>query len=84
MLKIRLKRFGVKKRPVYRIVVMESKNRRDGRTIDEIGFYDPHKHESELGLKVDVEAAKKWLVNGAQPSETVHNLLKKSNVYSDK
>lgn len=83
MLKIRLKRFGSKKAPVYRIVVMEAKDRRDGRTIDEIGFYDPHKVEIEAGLRVDVEAAKKWLGNGAQPTETTKSLLKKANVYSE-
>lgn len=83
MLKIRLKRFGSKKAPVYRIVVMEAKDRRDGRTIDEIGFYDPHKVEIETGLRVDVEAAKKWLGTGAQPTETAKSLLKKANVYSE-
>ncbi|MFN8673229.1 MAG: 30S ribosomal protein S16 [Candidatus Sericytochromatia bacterium] len=81
MVKIRLKRLGAKKAPVYRIVVMEAKNRRDGRTIDEIGFYDPHMQEN--GLKVNVEAAKKWLGNGAQPTDTAKSLLKKANVYSE-
>ena len=79
MVKIRLKRFGGKKKPVYRIVVMEAKDRRDGRTIEEIGFYDPR--SAELNLKVDVEAARKWLKNGAQPTETAKSLLKKASVY---
>lgn len=79
MVKIRLKRFGKKKMPVYRIVVMDSRNRRDGRTIDEIGFYNPL--EGESSLKVDVEAARKWLKNGAQPTETAASLLKRASVY---
>ena len=81
MVKIRLKRFGGKKKPVYRIVVMEAKDRRDGRTIDEIGFYDPR--SNPLNLRVDVEAARKWLKNGAQPTETAKSLLKKADVYSE-
>ncbi len=79
MVKIRLKRFGSKKKPVYRIVVMEAKDRRDGRTIEEIGFYDPR--SAELNLKVNVESAKNWLKNGAQPTDTVKSLLKKASVY---
>ncbi len=81
MLKIRLKRFGSKKKPVYRIVVMKSQDRRDGRSIDEIGFYDPR--SNPVTLRVDGEAAKKWIQNGAQPSETVMSLLKKSNVFGE-
>lgn len=81
MVKIRLKRLGKKKQPVYRIVVMDSKNRRDGRTVDEIGFYNPW--SESLDLKVDVEAAKKWLKNGAQPTETAKSLLRKANVYDE-
>lgn len=81
MLKIRLKRFGSKKKPVYRIVVMKSQDRRDGRSIDEIGFYDPR--SNPVTLRVDVEAAKKWIKTGAQPSETAKSLLKKSNVYAE-
>lgn len=79
MVKIRLKRFGSKKKPVYRIVVMEAKDRRDGRTIEEIGFYDPR--SEQLNLKVNVESAKTWLKNGAQPTETVKSLFKKASVY---
>jgi small subunit ribosomal protein S16 len=79
MVKIRLKRFGSKKKPVYRIVVMEAKDRRDGRTIEEIGFYDPR--SVELNLKVNAESARQWLKNGAQPTETVKSLFKKAAVY---
>ena len=81
MVKIRLKRFGTKKKPVYRIVVMESKDRRDGRTIDEIGFYNPRAKEPEL--RVNIDAAKTWLKNGAQPTETAQALLKKAKVYEE-
>jgi len=81
MVKIRLKRFGKKKQPVYRIVVMEAKDRRDGRPIEEIGFYDPHIGESSL--KVNVESARKWIKCGGQPSETVKALLKKASVYDE-
>ncbi|KAI4453046.1 trna (guanine-n(1)-)-methyltransferase [Holotrichia oblita] len=70
--KIRLKRLGAKKAPFYRIVVADSRIQRDGKTIEEIGFYDPTKNPAEL--KVDVEAAKKWLSNGAQPSDTFENI----------
>ncbi len=82
MVKIRLKRLGGKKKPIYRIVVMESKNRRDGRTIDEIGYYDP-RSDKEGSLKVNVEAARKWLKDGAQPTETTKSLLKKASVYNE-
>ena len=76
--KIRLKRMGMKKMPFYRIVVADSRSPRDGRFIQEIGYYDPRKEPSEI--KVDGEAAKKWLADGAQPTETVRVLLKKSGV----
>lgn len=74
--KIRLTRMGAKKSPFYRIVVAESRNPRDSRSIAEIGYYDPTKNPSVL--KVDVEEAKKWLSNGAQPTDTVKTLLKKA------
>jgi small subunit ribosomal protein S16 len=67
---------GAKKKPFYRIVVAESRNPRDGRSIAEIGYYDPTKTPSVL--KVDVDEAKKWLQNGAQPTDTVKSLLKKA------
>ena len=72
--KIRLTRMGKKRNPIYRIVVADSRNARDGKCIDEIGTYDPTKDPSEY--HVDAEAAKKWLANGAKPTETVSKLLK--------
>ncbi len=78
MVKIRLKRLGAKKKPFYRVVVADSRSPRDGKTIDEIGTYDPIKQPAEV--KIDAEAAKKWIQNGAQPTETVRSLLKKAGV----
>ena len=75
MVKIRLRRMGAKKAPYYRIVVADSRSPRDGRFIEEIGTYDPLS-ESEK-LKVDLERAKYWIANGAQPTDTVRGLLKK-------
>lgn len=74
--KIRLKRMGMKKMPFYRIVVADSRSPRDGRFIEEIGHYDPRQNPAEI--KVDTDAAKKWLNTGAQPTETVRILLKKA------
>ena len=76
--KIRLRRMGAKKKPFYRIVVADSRAPRDGRSIEEIGYYNPNVNPAEI--KVDVEAAQKWLANGAQPSDTVRSLLKKAGV----
>ncbi|MCR5607884.1 MAG: 30S ribosomal protein S16 [Lachnospiraceae bacterium] len=76
--KIRLKRMGQKKAPFYRIVVSDSRTQRDGKAIEEIGYYDPTKEPSVV--KIDEEAAKKWLANGAQPTETVSKLLKNANI----
>ncbi|MHB1315257.1 MAG: 30S ribosomal protein S16 [Christensenellales bacterium] len=73
--KIRLKRMGAKKSPFYRIVVADSRSPRDGKFMDEIGYYNPV--VEPVVLKVDSEKAKYWLSNGAQPSETVRSLLKK-------
>ncbi len=81
MVKIRLKRLGAKKAPFYRIVVADSRTPRDGKAIDELGYYDPTKEPAVL--KVDVEKAQKWIKTGAQPSETVKTLLKKSGVYGE-
>ena len=78
MVKIRLRRMGAKKAPYYRIVVADSRSPRDGRFIEEIGTYDPLS-ESEK-LKVDLERAKYWIANGAQPTDTVRELLKKVDV----
>ncbi len=72
--KIRLKRLGQKKAPFYRIVVADSRSPRDGRFIEEIGTYDPTKDPSVYNL--DEEAAKRWLSNGAKPTETVNKLFK--------
>ena len=72
--KIRLKRMGYKKHPIYRIVVADSRVARDGKCIDEIGTYNPNTNPSEF--KVDEELAKKWLANGAQPTETVSKIFK--------
>jgi len=76
--KIRLKRMGQKKAPFYRIVVADSRSPRDGRFIEEIGIYDPTKEPSVFN--VNEEAAKKWLADGAQPTETVAKLLKKAGI----
>lgn len=76
--KIRLKRLGAKKAPFYRIVVADSRSPRDGKSIAEIGYYDPTKEP--VILKVDAEVAKKWLGNGAQVSDTVKALLKKAGI----
>ena len=78
MVKIRLKRMGTHKRPFYRVVVADSRTPRDGRFIEEIGTYNPLKDPAEI--KIDVEAAQKWISNGAQPTDTVRALLKKSGV----
>ncbi|HAK44643.1 MAG TPA: 30S ribosomal protein S16 [Spirochaeta sp.] len=78
--KIRLKRFGTKKRPYYRIVVMDSRTARDGRTIEEVGFYHPIEiEEKQLNLKED--RIKDWLEKGARPTDTVKKLLNKSNIF---
>ena len=76
--KIRLKRMGRKKKPFYRVVVADSRAPRDGRFIEEIGTYDPLKDPGEI--KIDAEKAQKWLGNGAQPTDTVKSLLKKSGI----
>ena len=76
--KIRLRRMGQKKAPFYRIVVADSRSPRDGRFIDEIGYYDPTKEPSEI--RVDEEAAKKWLGTGAQPTETVSKIFKAAGI----
>jgi len=77
--KIRLKRFGTKKRPYYRIVVMDSRSPRDGRTIEEVGFYHPIEVE-EKQLQVKEDRVKEWLKNGAKPTDTVKRLLNKIDI----
>ena len=76
--RIRLKRMGAKKAPFYRIVVADSSAPRDGKFIEEVGYYDPTK--DPVVIKVDEEVVQKWLKNGAHPSDTVRGLLKKANV----
>ena len=76
--KIRLRRMGAKKAPFYRIVVADERYPRDGRFIEEIGYYDPTKEPTVVNL--DAEKAKTWLKNGAQPTDTVKVILKKEGV----
>ncbi len=78
MVKIRLKRMGMKKKPFYRLVVTDSRNARDGRAIEEIGYYNPVSDVDSL--KINEERAKYWLGTGAQPTDTVRGLLKKGGV----
>lgn len=78
--KIRLRRMGAKKAPFYRVVVADSRSPRDGRFIEEVGFYDPMKEPVEI--KLDAEKIQKWIGNGAQPTDTVRALLVKSGVIS--
>ena len=78
MVKIRLKRMGAKKTPFYRIVVADSRYPRDGRFIEQIGYYNPLTDPADI--RVDAEKAQKWLANGAQPTETVKSILKKSEI----
>lgn len=80
MLKLRLKRNGRKRQPAYRLVVMESASRRNGRPIDEVGYYNPITKESYFNQDKII----KWLKYGVQPTETVFQLLKKSNLIVDK
>ena len=76
--KIRLKRLGSKKNPFYRVVVADERSPRDGRFIEEIGYYNPL--TDPVDIKIDAEKATKWLNNGAQPTETVRSILKKSEI----
>ncbi|MBR5337242.1 MAG: 30S ribosomal protein S16 [Lachnospiraceae bacterium] len=78
MVKIRLRRMGQKKAPYYRIIVADSRSPRDGRCIEEIGTYDPTKDPSVFN--VNEELAKKWLSNGAQPTETVSKIFKMAGI----
>ena len=76
--KMRLKRMGQKKAPFYRVIVADSRSPRDGKFIEEIGTYDPNQEPSLI--KIDEEAAKKWLSTGAQPTDTVAKLLKAAGI----
>lgn len=78
MVKIRLKRLGQKKAPFYRIVVADERSPRNGRNIDEIGTYDPNQEPAVV--KVNEEAAKKWIANGAKPTDTVARLFKEAGI----
>ena len=76
--KIRLRRMGAKKAPFYRVVVADSRYPRDGRFIEEIGYYDPTKEPSVV--KIDAEKAQQWIKNGAQPTDTVKKILKNNGI----
>ncbi|MBI9011614.1 MAG: 30S ribosomal protein S16 [Clostridiales bacterium] len=76
--KIRMKRMGTKKKPFYRLVVADSRSPRDGRIIEQVGYYNPMSEEKTL--KVDAEKVQKWLSTGAQPTETVKRLLKSEGI----
>lgn len=78
MLKLRLKRLGKKRYPFYRLVIMENTSRRNGRPIEEVGYYNPMTKES----KFETEKIKKWLSYGVKPTETVFNLLTKAEIIS--
>ena len=78
MVKIRLRRMGAKKRPFYRVVVADARAPRDGRFIEEIGYYDPTKDPAIV--KIDEDKAVKWIQNGAQPSDTARSLLRQTGV----
>ena len=76
--KIRLKRIGAKKTPFYRVVVADERSPRDGKFIEEIGYYNPLTDPADI--KINAEKATKWLKDGAQPTETVRTLLKKTEI----
>ena len=76
--KMRLKRMGKKRTPIYRVVIADARSPRDGRNIDEVGFYDPNQEPAVV--KFDEEAAKAWLNKGAQPTDTVARLLKNAGI----
>ncbi|WP_069649679.1 MULTISPECIES: 30S ribosomal protein S16 [Caloranaerobacter] len=77
--KIRLTRMGSKKKPFYRIVVADSRAPRDGKYIEQVGYYNPVSNPKEI--KIDAEKAIKWLRNGAKPTDTVNDLFKKNGIY---
>ena len=78
MVKIRLRRMGAKKAPFYRVVVADSRYPRDGRFIEELGTYDPR--QNPAAVNIDVERAQAWIKSGAQPTDTVRDLLKKAGL----
>jgi len=75
-MKLRLTRMGTKKKPFYRIVAVDSASRRDGRALDYVGYYNPMTNPADI--KIDQEKVKSWIERGAQPTDTVRSLLKKS------
>lgn len=78
MVKIRLRRMGANKKPFYRVVVADSRSPRDGRFIEELGYFDPLKDPEEI--KIDAEKAQKWLADGAQPTDRVKALFKQAGI----
>ncbi len=80
VVRIRLHRFGKKKSPFYRIVVVDSRKRRDSNYIDQIGIYNPVANESQVRLKIEKDKAEMWLNRGARPTETVYSLFSKENI----
>jgi small subunit ribosomal protein S16 len=78
MVSIRLTRGGAKKKPFYHVIVTDSRNRRDGRYIERLGFFDPQAREGEEGLRLDVARVEHWIGQGARPSERVASLLKQA------
>lgn len=76
MLKLRLKRMGRKKQPTYRLVVMENTSRRNGRPVEQVGYYNPLTKESYF----EIEKIRKWLNYGVKPTQTVHDLLRKASI----
>ncbi len=81
--KIRLKRFGTKKRPYYRIVIMDSRSARDSRTLEEVGYYHPIEKKDNQ-VKLDVDRIKNWIRKGAQPTPTVKRLLNKNDIFMER
>lgn len=79
--KLRLKRMGSKGKPVYRVVAADSRNKRDGKAIEELGFYDPTKEPAVV--KINSEIALKWLQTGAEPTDTVRDLFKKQGIMTE-
>ncbi|MDH5657200.1 MAG: 30S ribosomal protein S16 [Spirochaetia bacterium] len=80
MVKIRLQRYGTKKRPFYRVVAADVRSPRDGKFIEQLGYFDPIKHTDQVNLKE--ERVKFWLKNGARPTDTVSGILKKNGILS--
>ena len=84
MVRLRLKRFGRRNRPYYRICAIDQRARRDGPAIEELGYYDPIENDPEKAVRLEVERIEHWLNRGAQPSDTVRDLLRKAGVLKAK